>query len=590
MTHSFLQRLFGQTKRDRDAKAVVGVPTSDVAQEEDLKSVRHPSDVQNCPPMRKSNSLFAFVDPKDPFMAGEIAGEELPGPILSIMSARKFDSLSLFHTPHTRTNALATENEISRRYPESRVTLHELPVSDPKDYSSLIIRLAQHVRQLRRQFPAADNHVCVSSGTAEMRAAWFLLTALGVLPAKLLQVGTPARPLFGQANVKELVDMRNWQVVRDFLMPLRYSLVPAGLPVTRSKRSQREPGEVTAVFGEALAASEPQVELEPLAVPGLEEALQELGIYVGSAILREAAERAYVAADSDLPVLLLGETGTGKECFARLIHNLSPRRRREVVAINCAAIPKEIAEGYLFGYVKGAFTGAISDKKGLFEDADHTTLFLDEIAELTLEVQAKLLRVIQDCAVQRLGSTALRKVDVRIIAATNRDLSKEVTEGHFREDLYFRLEVVQIKLPPLRERRGEIPELALTLLKQINQTRNKPRQLSKAALQRLERCDWAGNVRQLSNVLKRSVLYARSDILDADDLDFAEDARAKDPLAWLPDPVKGFSVEDYVAQVRKQLFLCALAKCNGNQTEAAALLGVSKQAVSRFLSGSVNAS
>ena len=186
---------------------------------------------------------------------------------------------------------------------------------------------------------------------------------------------------------------------------------------------------------------------------------------------------------------------------------------------------------------------------------------------------------------QRLGSSGRRRVDVRIIAATNRDLRKEVDEGRFREDLYFRLEAIQINLPSLRERRNEIPDLALTILKQINQRRPRPRQLSKEALLRLERCDWPGNVRQLSNVLQRSVLYGRSEILDADDLLISDVVQKKDPLASLPDPVEGFSVEDYLAQVRKQLFLRALAKCRGNQTEAAVLLRVSKQAVSKFVLG-----
>jgi DNA-binding NtrC family response regulator len=221
----------------------------------------------------------------------------------------------------------------------------------------------------------------------------------------------------------------------------------------------------------------------------------------------------------------------------------------------------------------------------MFESADQSTLFLDEIAELPLEVQAKLLRVIQDGVVQRLGSTAPRQVDVRIIAASNRDLRNEVSAGRFREDLYFRLEVVQIKLPALRERRSEIPELVLTLLRQINLRRHKPRQLSTAALMRLERCEWPGNVRQLSNVLERSVLFSRTDAIDADDLLMPDEHPRKDPFPTLPEPSPGFSVEEYVAKVRKQLYRRALAIRKGNQVEAAAMLGVSKQAVSKFVNG-----
>ena len=165
-------------------------------------------------------TLFAFVDPKDPFMPSEIAGEDQPGPILSLMAARPFDFLFLFHTPHTRSNALATRDEVERRYEKCHVMIHELPVSDPKDYSALMGRLAREVRQITHMSRGAENSVCVSSGTAEMRAAWFLLTAVGVLPATLLQVGSQADPLFGAANVKEVrLDTGDWAGLRDLVMP-----------------------------------------------------------------------------------------------------------------------------------------------------------------------------------------------------------------------------------------------------------------------------------------------------------------------------------------------------------------------------------
>jgi hypothetical protein len=175
--------------------------------------------------MKKVNSLFAFVDPKDPFMAGEIAGEERPGPILSIMSAKQFGYLVLFHTPHTREKAFATRNEVSSRYPDCRILLRELPVSDPKDYSSIMGRLARIVPALMnlRTSQGEDCYVCVSSGTAEMRAAWFLLTTLGIVHAKLLQVGSPSQPLFGKANVKELqINANNWETIRELAMPAEY--------------------------------------------------------------------------------------------------------------------------------------------------------------------------------------------------------------------------------------------------------------------------------------------------------------------------------------------------------------------------------
>jgi transcriptional regulator with GAF, ATPase, and Fis domain len=318
-------------------------------------------------------------------------------------------------------------------------------------------------------------------------------------------------------------------------------------------------------------------------VPGLDDALQELGIHVGSASLRHAAERAGIAAGSDLPILLLGETGSGKERLAHLIHRMSSRASRELVAVNCAAIPESMAEDYLFGHTKGSFSGAINDRKGAFESADQSTLFLDEIAELPLEIQAKLLRVIQDNVVQPLGTTVSRKVNARIIAATNRDLSKEVSAGRFREDLYFRLEVVQIQLPALRERRGEIADLALALLRQINLRRLRPRQLTPGALLRLEQYHWPGNIRQLSNVLERSVLYARNDVIQPEDLIINENQHESALSARLPEPCPGFRIEDFLTEVREVLFIKALEACDGNQTEAAERLGISKQAVSKFV-------
>ncbi|HSB15384.1 MAG TPA: RNA repair transcriptional activator RtcR family protein [Bryobacteraceae bacterium] len=534
--------------------------------------------------MISGKTLFAFVDPKDPFMSGDIAGEDQPGPILSLVDARQFDTILLFHTPHTRENAGATRAEVARLYPQCRVTVTELPVSDPKDYSSLMGHLVRRVRAFVHTQRGAKNHVCVSSGTAEMRAAWFLLAATGVLPAKLLQLGSPAEPLFGAANVREVqLDSSDWSSLRDLVMPMEYfPSAEEAPPLAQRAKAPR----LKSLFQRAAADAampKPTAALPP--PPGLDEALQELGIFIGSALMRAAAERAAIAAESDYPVLLFGETGTGKEMFAKLIHRMSERHGRPMVAVNCASIPKDLAESHLFGHVKGAFTGAVADRKGVFEEADGSTLFLDEVGELPAESQAKLLRTLQDGVVQPVGSNHARTVDVRIVAATNKNLAGEIDAGRFRNDLYYRLEVVQIKLPPLRKRESEISSLAATLLRRINHRRPKPRQLSKEAMLRLQQYDWPGNVRELSNVLDRSVLFARSDVLGPDDLIITPAAATLDPFAGLPEPAPGFSLEEFLAQIRKQLILRALERSNGNQSQAAAMLGLSKQAVHAFLKG-----
>jgi Regulator of RNA terminal phosphate cyclase len=233
MAPSIFQRLFNREKpgsgansasipRKVESSAEPEARASHAMNQEDRQSAESGSAAKHAGVMTNVNSLFAFVDRKDPFTPGEIAGEQLPGPILSIMSAQQFRHLFLFHTPQTRENAAATEKEASSRYPECHIVVNEILVSDPKDFSSIMGRLARTVRKLMNleSSQIADCYVCVSSGTAEMRAAWFLLAALNVLPAKMLQVGSPSRPLFGEANVKEVrIDTSDWVTIRDLAMP-----------------------------------------------------------------------------------------------------------------------------------------------------------------------------------------------------------------------------------------------------------------------------------------------------------------------------------------------------------------------------------
>jgi DNA-binding NtrC family response regulator len=544
--------------------------------------------------------LFAFADPKDPFMPSAIAGEEEPGPVLSILSARRFDFLFLFFTPHTRSNAEETLQQVGKRYSHCHVHLHEIPASDPKDYSMLMGNLAREVRDIVRSSRDAENNVCVSSGTAEMRAAWFLLNASGVLPATLLQVGSPAQPLFGPANVKEVrTDTPSWNSLRDLLMPQSYFDAPgvysprADFEVLESRQSivaHRDDSEPNSLFhaSRSMASVERATDVRARGDvrtphPQLEEVLREIGIVVTSASLQVAVERAATAAPVVVPVLLLGETGTGKELFARLVHRLSGRAGKPMVAVNCAAIPKELAESHLFGHTKGAFTGAHAPSRGVFGEANGGTIFLDEIGELPLEIQAKLLRVLEQGTCTQLGTAIETKVDVRVIAATNRSLEREVAEKRFRQDLYYRLNVARIELPSLRSRRTDIRQLAAAFLERINQRRPIPVSLSKDALLRLEQYDWPGNVRELLNVLESSVLFSRTSVIGPDDLIITTSDSHADPFAHLPDPVEGFSIEQYLGQVRKQLFLRALQACRGNQAQAAKLLDVSKQAISNFM-------
>ncbi len=226
----------------------------------------------------------------------------------------------------------------------------------------------------------------------------------------------------------------------------------------------------------------------------------------------EVSERIRKVAPTDTTVLILGESGTGKELVARAVHEQSNRRDAPIIAVNCAAIPSTLIESELFGHEKGAFTGAVGTHRGLVEAADHGTLFLDEIGELPMEAQARLLRVIQEGEIRRVGSTQSRKVDVRLVAATHRDLQQRVNDGLFRSDLYYRLLVMEIRLPPLRERGDDLLELAEQLLEKSRQRLNRPpMRFSAETLARLRSHSWPGNVRELENVVERAVILADGD-------------------------------------------------------------------------------
>jgi two-component system, NtrC family, response regulator AtoC len=237
--------------------------------------------------------------------------------------------------------------------------------------------------------------------------------------------------------------------------------------------------------------------------------------------MREVHDLIDRVADTDVTVLIRGESGTGKELVARAIHAASPRRDRMFVKVNCAALPSELLESELFGFERGAFTGAIQHKPGKFEFANQGTMFLDEISEMALPLQSKLLQVLQDGEFSRLGSVEDVRVDVRVVAATNRDLEQAVADASFREDLFFRLNVVCITLPPLRQRRDEIPALADLFLDQYSEHYNKPRlTLTSETIRLLTEHDWPGNVRELENIVKRMVIFGsdepiRRDLADA---------------------------------------------------------------------------
>lgn len=277
---------------------------------------------------------------------------------------------------------------------------------------------------------------------------------------------------------------------------------------------------------------------------------------------------------TDSTVLITGESGTGKELIADLIHNRSKRRDMPFIKLNCVAIPEGLLESELFGHEKGAFTGAHARRQGKFELADRGTLFLDEIGDMSDPTQAKILRVLQEREFERVGGSRTIKVDVRIIAATNKDLKKKVAEGAFREDLYYRLKVMDIHLPALRERKGDIPILAEHFL-ELTTTRmgKKIKGFTREALDGLMNYAWPGNVRELKNVVERAVILTEQDLIDSTCLFM------KDEKPGTIEPLSGHSLDSALASIEKRMILDALGKAGGIQKRAAKLLGISERSL-----------
>ncbi len=284
----------------------------------------------------------------------------------------------------------------------------------------------------------------------------------------------------------------------------------------------------------------------------------------------DALERVRKVAPTDTTVLIQGETGTGKELIARAIHAQSDRRKRALVAVNCAAFADSQIESELFGHERGAFTGALQMKKGLIEEADGATLFLDEVGELPAEAQARLLRVLQEREIRRVGANKVIRVDVRLLAATHQNLRDRVARGEFRDDLYHRLNVFEINLPPLRERGSDLRALTDSILtKMIHRTHRKDMQLSDEAMRRLEEYDWPGNVRELENVIERAVLLARGDCIEATDLAL-NNGQTSTRLPQYELEAR-LSLDDYFVSFVKKY------QRHYNETELARMLGISRK-------------
>ena len=310
---------------------------------------------------------------------------------------------------------------------------------------------------------------------------------------------------------------------------------------------------------------------------------EELTMVGESYAMTQLREQVAMAAPTNGRVLIFGDNGTGKELVARSIHGLSRRRGGPFVEVNCAAIPEELIESELFGHMRGSFTGAVADRRGKFEAADGGTIFLDEIADMSLKIQAKVLRVLQEQVIEPVGSTARIKVDTRVLAATNKDLLAEIRNGRFREDLYFRLHVIPIFVPPLRDRREDVPLLAVHFMRLLaREYGRRPKTLDEGALTVLAHYGWPGNIRELRNVVERLMIMAPGDVITAEDLTFLGPTPAGPVSA---DAAPARPLHEARDEFERDYILKTLASQQGNISRTADVLRVERSNLYRKMRG-----
>ncbi|MCB1099626.1 MAG: sigma 54-interacting transcriptional regulator [Verrucomicrobiae bacterium] len=492
--------------------------------------------------------LLTFTGFHDPFGDTAVEGDQQTGPILTIVSERSFDYIYLFSTPTVAQRSSDTKDVICARHPGVEVTILDVPLKDPTNHLGILRQIRKHFRKISKAHDDPAYAIAISSGTPHMHACWVLLAASGEIPATILQSIPPKFVPEGKSLVREID-----------LMQSDFPHITQRISDDHSEENQDE--RITAACHAAGIIGED---------PGFLDVLRE------ASIIAEYGEH----------VLLLGETGTGKEHFAKFIHHLSPRSTKPLVPVNCSAIPEKLVESQLFGHKKGAFTGALANQEGHFARAHGGILFLDEIGDLPADAQAKLLRAVEQGEIEPVGGNKAVKVDVQVVAATHRDLRAMVSEGTFREDLYQRFGST-IRIPALRQRKADISRLAMHLLEKWNARHKKQCRLSTNALEELGRYEWPGNVRELRNLIHQSAMHCGATVIKPSGLKFDRYSRP-DNIGCLPEPAEGFELTQFLDEAREQLVQRALEKSKGVKATAARLLGWSPQALGQYLKRSAS--
>ncbi len=500
--------------------------------------------------------LFSFVGNRDPY----IENSEEYGPLLSLLDKREFSRVYLFCTgPEYIERARSIETIKKEEGSGINFKFVSMELESPVDYEEIFGKLKASVDEIIKliSHEKPEISILLDPGTPQMQTVWFILVKGGYLDAKLLQ-GVPPKFAGGAYMVREIV-------LDDSAMPgIKVVFEEEGKDEERKDR-----GKSAKRTGKWLVSE------------------SELEIIGSSPDFKDVLEKAGKFAGYEISILIQGETGSGKGLIARYIHEKSRRKGGPFITVDCAAISESLVESELFGHKKGAFTGAESDRLGQFRAADGGTIFLDEIGELPLRLQPKLLRVLDDKRFLPMGSDREVVVDVRILAATNRNLEKLVEEGRFRRDLYERLNEVSIHVPPLRERKEDIPELVRFFLEKWNRKYNEKKGLSEETIRYLMDYPWPGNIRELSNTISHLCAAGKSEKIGPEFLPPKLLAYFYAPKGLnsldvnIPDD--GLNLNALLYQMEKEYYEKALRKARGNREKAARLLGINPPAFRKAL-------
>lgn len=467
--------------------------------------------------------------------------DEPPGPVIDTLNQVQSDRVVLLYN-YPESKVLPYLERVKALHPGLALQAFSVPLSSPVHYGDIYRAAEYHLQQQVR--PGEVLSLLLSPGTPAMQAIWVLLG----------KTRFPAH--FYQASREQGVQ----QIEVPFDIAAEY------IPAAEKLSTQQ----LTTLAND---------------LPPEDAAFAD--IVTQNTQMQLLKQQAQILADREVPVLIYGETGTGKELFARAIHNASRRKDQPFVAVNCGAFPSELIDSILFGHKKGAFTGATSDKPGVFQQADGGTLFLDEFGELEPAVQVRLLRVLQDQRFTPIGGISEQQTDFRLITATNRNLMQEVTEGRFREDLFYRIAVGVLHLPPLRNRQGDLMLLADELLASMAQKDHylHNKKLSAEAKNIILNHSWPGNIRELRSTLMRAALWSQQDLISADDMKQALFKRPAEEHSILnKDVSQGIDIQDICDEVQRHYILQALEHSTGIKTKAAQLLGLKNyQTLSNYM-------